>query len=185
MGLFVDIIIALPIGIMYNIIIHKLSDIYNNNDNYNENIQKDLFFCFGGSILGFLLGKVVFDGDTNLNNRTIKYGFYFGSFLLLCYSVIYNWAILEDSSKFVIMLIMLLALLLIAYYSISNNDDNDDNDDNEYENEEIIIDKKKVRKQKKVKFEDEIKDIKIESSIINNNQEKAYGIGQNHLYQSI
>ncbi len=111
MKLLLDIILAVPIGILYNILIHKLGDMFIADCEYNDKIQKEIFICFGGGILGAFIGKYAFK-----NNRAVRYGFYFGTFLLVFYSVMYNWSILENSSKFIIILLGLIGLILISYF---------------------------------------------------------------------
>lgn len=148
MGILIDIVLAIPIGLIYNILIHKLGDIFITNCEYNEKIQKEIFFCFGGGILGALIGKYVF-GSNRLDNRAVRYGFYFGTFLLMFYSVMYNWHILDNSTKFLLMLLGLIGLILISYFYFGNK-------------KQIKKNKKKVQFQKeKVKLPEMMQDVRF------------------------
>jgi len=122
MSIILDIGLALPIGIIYNILIHNLGDIFITDCEYNDKIQKEIFFSFAGSLLGAILGIYVFGKNKPLDNRAIRFGFYFGAGLLMFYSVMYNWSILESSSKFLFMLVVLIILILIIYFYFGKKD---------------------------------------------------------------
>ena len=123
MGLFFDLILSIPIGYIYNIIIHQLAEIVNSNISDVVKIQRMLIIIFGGGILGIILGMYL------SKKRAISFGLYLGSFILLLHSLFYNWKIMENSTKIIIMLLTFGLLLWYVYnYSddelMSNTDKN-------------------------------------------------------------
>ncbi len=98
----------------------------------------------GGGIVGLIVAMFVFGQNSKYKNRSIRYGLYFGSILLLIHTIMYNWETLENDSKFVIMIITLLALIFYVYNNFTESEENklkpnkkknvtfvDDNDDRE------------------------------------------------------
>jgi hypothetical protein len=112
-----NLLIAIPIGIIYNILVHKLGEIFNDNLDYNSKIQKNLLLSFGGGIIALLIASLVFGEHRKYQNRTIRYGFYIGAFLLLFHSILYNWKTMENDIKFIVMMILLVILISYTYIS--------------------------------------------------------------------
>ena len=112
MGLFFDIILAIPIGIIYNMLIHKVCDTFNNDLSYNEKMQKNLIIIFSGSLIAFFIAYF------NKKNRSLKYGLYLGALLLFFHSVIYNWYIMYNDTKIIV---MSLCFLLLIWYTYSSS----------------------------------------------------------------
>ena len=122
MGLLSDIIISIPIGITYNVIIHKTGEIFNNDMNYKDKIQRNLLLSFGGGIFGIIMASVLFGNNSKYKNRAVRFGLYIGSTLLLLHSIGYNWALMENDTKFIIMIITLAGLIWYTYSSIDDID---------------------------------------------------------------
>jgi ABC-type uncharacterized transport system permease subunit len=127
MGILTDIVISLPIGLVYNMLVHNLGEIYNTDLEYNEMIQKNLLVSFGGGLLAFVIAFSVFDSG-RYKNRPIKYGLYLGSALLIFHSIGYNWNVLKSDTKFIIMSITLGILVWYAFSSLVDSDQDDDLD---------------------------------------------------------
>ena len=125
MGLLSDIIISIPIGITYNVIIHKIGEIFNNDMSYKDKIQRNLLLSFGGGIFGIIMAYVLFNDNGKYKNRAVMYGLYIGSALLLLHSIGYNWTLMENDTKFIIMITTLVGLI---WYTYSNADDTDNED---------------------------------------------------------
>lgn len=130
MGLFVDGLFAIPIGIMYNMIIHKTGEIFNNDLNYKEKLQKNLLIVFGGGIFGLLLGFSVFGNKNKYKNRALRYGLYFGSLMLLGHSLMYNWTMMQNDTKFIIMITTLISLIWYTYSRLNENENKDEGTSN-------------------------------------------------------
>jgi hypothetical protein len=116
MGLISDIIISVPIGIIYNIIIHKIGDMVNENKEYKIKIQRNLIITFIGGVIAIILGYILFDKNKYLKNRAIRFGLYVGSLFLLTHTLFYNWNNLTNDTKLIIMTINLIILFWIAYF---------------------------------------------------------------------
>lgn len=116
MSLLTDIIISIPIGITYNIIINKLADIVNEKEEYSKKIQRNLMITFTGGVLAIIIGYIIFDKNKHFKNRAIRYGLYTGSIILLTHTLFYNWNILANDTKLLLMALALIILFWLAYY---------------------------------------------------------------------
>ena len=139
-NLLIDLLVSIPIGIMYNMTIHKTGDIFSDNVDYNYKVQRNLLISFCGGIVGLMIAMFVFGQNSRFKNRSIRYGLYFGSILLLMHAIMYNWETLENNSKFVIMIISLFALILYVYNNFTETEEKsrkkrNDAIDDEYEYE--------------------------------------------------
>jgi len=90
-----NILFAIPIGILFNMIIHNISDIV------THNIEKKLMFLLILAVIGILIGKFL------LENKTLRYGLYFGSSILLYYTLVMNWDVMDQYAKVIIIGIVL------------------------------------------------------------------------------
>ena len=113
-----DIVLAIPIGILYNVLTYELIDIFNNNLIFDEKIQINIIFNFAFGIIGLFLGYYIFGKHNKLRNNAIKYGLYFGSCLLLFNTILYNWYMITPAVKIILFGVVLI-LLLWASYKIS------------------------------------------------------------------
>ena len=132
MGLLVDVSIALPIGLIYNIFFHKIGEIINNNLDYREKIQRNLILTFIGGVVAIILASSIFKDNKKYKNRAIRYGLYIGSFLLLFHTLLYNWHILANDTK---LFIMTATMVILIWYSYKNNvteDSDSGNDDSSH-----------------------------------------------------
>jgi hypothetical protein len=127
MSVVTDLILAVPIGIIYNMIIHELSVILNDNFSYKDKIQRNLLMIFGGGLLGFVLA-IFFLSNSN-QNIAIKYGLYLGSSLLLFHSVINNWQVMHNDTRIIIMILTLCVLIWYSYSSKASIKKKDDKKD--------------------------------------------------------
>jgi hypothetical protein len=76
-------------------ITHNLSDII-----IVDNIEKKLMFLLVFAVIGILFGKFM------LNKGALRYGLYFGSILLLYYTLIMNWDIMDKYAKIVLVCVL-------------------------------------------------------------------------------
>ena len=131
MKIFSDILLAVPIGFIYNILFYKLGEIITMDLEYNEKIQRNLLISFIGGISGIFLALNVF-GNKNYKykNRAIKYGLFFGSVMLLFYTLCYNWDILGNDIKLFIIIMCFITLLWYSYLD-PDSENNLDHDESE------------------------------------------------------
>jgi uncharacterized membrane protein len=123
--IFLEIIMAILIGILYNILIHSSSDIINGNLEYNDKLQKKLLMTFGGGVVGVLMGSQFFGSKSKFRNRSVKYGLYMGSVILFIHTLMYNWHKMKDDTRFVILLMSLFILIWYTYQNIGDSKDGD------------------------------------------------------------
>lgn len=119
MGIITDLIIAVPIGILYNQTVHKISDMFNGDLSYEDKYQKNLLFIFGGGLMGLLIAFFMLNSKT-YNNRALKYGLYLGSFILFVHSVFYNWHIMRNDAKIIVLLLALSSLIWYTFSRLGN-----------------------------------------------------------------
>jgi hypothetical protein len=110
------ILLAIPIAAIYSMVVLTIGEMFNENNSYNEKIRNNLIFGIIGGIIGLVIGIYLFNKDQSYENNIIKYGFYGGAALLLFYAIIYNWSVLGNDSKCVIMIICLGIIMKYAFY---------------------------------------------------------------------
>lgn len=115
MKFFFDLLIAIPIGILYNLMVLKFGEITNANVPYKLKMQRNLLLAFGSAALAFFLAQFIFDETKQFGNRAVKYGLWIGMCILLIHVMMYNWHVLENDTKLIIMIITFVILLLYSY----------------------------------------------------------------------
>lgn len=116
MGILKDIAIAVPLGVIYNVFVHKLANISLSGMEYNEKYQKSIIILFVAGIVGIIIAQNIFARKSYYKNRPIRYGMIFGSVLLITYSLITNWDKMDDNTKLVLMGIIMMGLVWYCYY---------------------------------------------------------------------
>lgn len=133
MGYLLNAIMTVPIGILYNIFITKLSEIMTNSLVYEERIQKHLIFCFIGGLAGYVLAMTIFEKDGILENVSAKYGIALGSTVLILNAMISNWMILQNDTKLFIIGMLFMFSLIVAYKFNNSDEPNKNNKDEDDE----------------------------------------------------
>ena len=110
-----DILLAIPIGIIYNIIAYQISDIVNNNLIYEDKIQRNLIFNFFAGLIAICIGHYIFKKNKKLRNRSIRLGLYFGAIILFFNLLVYNWNLMSAIVKIIIFIVLLSILIFTAY----------------------------------------------------------------------
>ena len=113
MGVITDLLLAIPIGIIYNMIIHESADILNNKFDYKDRVQKSLLIISGGGLIALTIA--FFFLSNSFENTAIRYGLFFGSFLLLFHSIVYNWQTMQNDTRIIIMILTLCILIWYSY----------------------------------------------------------------------
>lgn len=115
MGYTSDIILALPIGIIYNFFITKMSDLMTKDEDYEIKIHKYFIICLSGAIFGIISAIFIFSEQNILENRCVKYGMTIGSVLLLINTLIFNWDLLSEDTKLLTIGILLICIIIVSY----------------------------------------------------------------------
>jgi hypothetical protein len=121
MGILIDAIIALPIGIIYNMLVHQIGEASDGNMEYNEKLQKNLLVTFVGAIVAFMLAYSFFSKG-KYKNRSVRFGLYLGTALLILHSIGYNWNILRNDTKIIVMCITLGILIWYTIVNVSHTE---------------------------------------------------------------
>jgi hypothetical protein len=130
MKIIYDILIAIPMGILYNLMVIKFGDIMNGSMQYKIKIQRNLLLAFGCAVLAWFLSQYIFGPDCKFENRAIKYGLWLGIFILLVHVILYNWNVLENDTKLIMMMLMFIILMVYSYryVAVSEIDDIEEDD---------------------------------------------------------
>lgn len=129
--MFIDILLAIPIGIIYNMIVHKTGEIFNNDMTYIERLQKNLLIAFAGGVFGILCAYMIFGDNKKYRNKSLKYGLILGAGMLLCHSIMYNWTLMQNDTKFIIMIGMMAMLIWYTYYRLDKNKKSNESSEND------------------------------------------------------
>ena len=118
------ILISIPIAIVYNLVISKLSHMITSDYAQKEQIQMDLLISIIGGIAALAIGYYVF-GNEKIENKIVKFGLIGGGILLLIYSTVYNWNTLEDLTKLLFLSASLFFIIIVSYKYINSEKRNE------------------------------------------------------------
>lgn len=121
MGVITNLLLSVPIGIIYNMIVHEFADILNNKFSYKDRVQRTLLTISGGGLIGLIIAMFLLSDSSN--NTAIKYGLYIGSALLLFHAIIHNWQIMQNDTRIIIMICAFFILVWYSHSSHSNKSD--------------------------------------------------------------
>lgn len=113
---FNDIIFAIPIATIFNVFVYKISDIMYKDYQCKERYQKSATTLFVAGIIGIIIAQTVFNKKNKLNNRAVRFGLLGGSCLIIFYSVIKNWDLLDDVTKLIIFGILFSIIIAWSYF---------------------------------------------------------------------
>jgi len=164
---FRDILFAIPIAVSFCVLVFKTVDILYKEEQCREKYQKTVTTLFVIGMIGIIISQAIFNKQNGLNNRAIRIGLLCGSSLIIFYSVIHNWEILDDITKLIIFGILFSVVIGWTYVATSNvpqnkknklnHIDSDDTDSND--NDEYHVNKKKINKKVKFAIEDDDDDL--------------------------
>jgi hypothetical protein len=113
------ILLSIPIGIIYNLMISKLGNMLTKNLAQKEKIQKNLIIEIIGGIVALAIAFLIF-GSKKFENKIVKWGMIFGGSLLLFYSTISNWDTIEDGTKLFSLLGAMIFIIIYSYKYLQN-----------------------------------------------------------------
>ena len=109
-----SLLLALPIGIIYNLVIGKIGQIITKNYVLKDKIENNLIIEMIGGIIAFILAYLIFNRG-KLANKTIKYGMIIGGSILLFYTLIANWDTIDEKTKLFALLLLLIIIMIYTY----------------------------------------------------------------------
>lgn len=111
-----DILISIPVAILYVYFINKVNDmLIHEEDEFNDKIKKTIVFSFIAAICGYMLAIYVFNHNRPLANRMVKYALSLGSTIIIVNTLANNWDLLEKDTKTFMVGGFLLAIILLSY----------------------------------------------------------------------
>lgn len=108
------ILLSIPIGIIYNLIISKIGNMITDNLPCKDKIKKNLVIEIIGGIVALALAYYVF-GSKTFDNKIVRWGLIFGGVMLLVYSLIYNWDEIDDYIKLFIFFSLFFGITFYSY----------------------------------------------------------------------
>ena len=109
-----DILISIPISILYVFFIQKLIELLNKDLIYEEKIKRTIAISFVAVIVGFVIAFKIFNYKKSYN-RIAKYSLILGSSFIFLNSILYQWPQLANDTKLIIIGISLVCALALSY----------------------------------------------------------------------
>lgn len=109
-----DILISIPLGILYIFFINKLIELLNKDLVYEDKIKRTIAISFVAVIVGYVLAFKLFNYKKTYN-RIAKYSLIFGSTFIFLNSIIYQWPQLANDTKLIIVGIAFITSLVLTY----------------------------------------------------------------------
>lgn len=111
----IDIILSIPIAVLYQISINQLGTMLIINSDNNKRIQKLLLYSFIIFIVSLILVNKIFTDGTIFENKAIKYGLIFGACLAMLNNLLSNWHLFDNDVKLFIYVSFLLTFVYSSY----------------------------------------------------------------------
>lgn len=111
-----NIILSVPIGVLYYIFVLKLNEVLIDQVEYDKKMNRTIAIGLVAGLSGFILALKVF-GNKKLftYNLSLLIGLIIGSIGILTNSVLYNWDFLSQDTKLIIIGISLIAVGIFSY----------------------------------------------------------------------
>jgi len=110
----IDVLIAIPITILFVLFITKFIEIITNEDKAEDKIKKNLIISFIIGIIGILCAWFIFY-KSKVKNRSVMISLILGSLYLIGNSLFLNWNKLSNDSKLFMIGSVLVGLIVISY----------------------------------------------------------------------
>jgi hypothetical protein len=115
MGYALNVGLSIPMAVIIYLLTEKLIIKLTGDNKFEDRIQKGFIIGFVAGLVFIFVGMTVFGHESNIANESLRYAMHgSGSFLILN-SIIFNWHVLDEGTKIIILLILLSSLLLFSY----------------------------------------------------------------------
>ena len=115
MGLFINIAIAIPTGIIIYLLIDKIINKLTMENNFNEKVQKKFVIDFICGIGLIILALTVFADGGVFDNQSLQIAVSGVATCLIISTVMINWYYIDDGGKIIILGLAVIALIICAY----------------------------------------------------------------------
>lgn len=116
-----DIILGIPLGIIYNILIRKLVEVLYSNTPVDIKSSKTILTYLGCAVLGLIMSRIIFGEDGVLENGIMYTGVIFGSIILLVLTIITDWDKMDNSIKLILFGMLFGLCVWFSYYLKRSN----------------------------------------------------------------
>jgi hypothetical protein len=114
-SLFKDILVAIPVTILYLLFVHRMTELLTENIKAEERIKKHIIISFIIGIVSILIAIYIF-GSKHIKNRAVKIGLIIGALLTIINSLYNNWESLEQDIKLFIVGGLFVGLITLTYF---------------------------------------------------------------------
>jgi hypothetical protein len=115
MGLVADLLLSVPLAIIYCVFILKLTDVMYSDLPYNDRWQKSLVTLFIAGVVGIVIARTIFSQNTRTQNKIIRDGLTIGGIILVLYPTLTYWDKMANEGKLVVIGIALGWILWYSY----------------------------------------------------------------------
>ena len=103
------------ISLIYNMLFYQVS-LLNYNPATNEiDTDKKFITLIIGSVVGFILSKILYEKNTKINNDTLSFGLYYGSIIMFLFAIGDHWYDMSNEIKIFILFMSLVWFVIIIY----------------------------------------------------------------------
>ena len=108
------------ISLIYNMLFYQVS-LLNYNPATNEiDTDKKFITLIIGSVVGFILSKILYEKNTKINNDTLSFGLYYGSIIMFLFAIGDHWYDMSNEIKIFILFMSLVWFVIIIYKKFPN-----------------------------------------------------------------
>jgi len=114
------ILLSVPIGVIYNIIVSSISYIAKENIDKENFLNQNYFVEIAGSLIGLIMAFFLFGKGSQFDNKIVKYGLIFGALSIAAYTLISNWTTISPIIKLILFVVLFFAIIIISYKFIKD-----------------------------------------------------------------
>ena len=107
--------LGLGIAILYNIVVHLLSNCAFKSQSYEDRMNYGIAVIFLSGLLAIVLGKILTPDNVSLSNCSLSIGLLLGGIFLCMTTVAVRWDNISDDEKLLIAGTILIAVVYYLY----------------------------------------------------------------------
>ena len=111
----INVLFSIPLACLIFFLTEKFIFKLTENDAYADKIQKSFIVGFVLGLLFIIFALTIFNEESNMNNKALKYALYGAGAFLILNSVFFNWDDLDEGTKIIILATMALGIIIYTY----------------------------------------------------------------------
>jgi len=115
MGLALNVFLSIPMGIIIYMLTEKMIISMVQDKEFNEKVQTNFVIGFVIGLAFIALAMTAFDEGGIFDNQPIQYAMYGAGVFMVLNSVFFSWAILDETTKIMILSISVIGLITYSY----------------------------------------------------------------------